>query len=74
MNQYELFTCSWFLSDWPEGWTFTQIIDALRNGTEGEPVVAWQPFDDMVIYEPNEFVNMLEGFVDSLRSQFKAKS
>ena len=58
MKKSEFFAVSQFLTDWPDGWDFSQITEAVAAGSEEitcwEMVEAW-PADDLA-----EAIEMLE--------------
>lgn len=68
MNKYEQFACGQFLSDWPEAWTFEQVISELNDGDYGFMVTIWCPFETTC---NKDIAGFILDLLDNLQSQFK---
>jgi hypothetical protein len=65
MDKYESYAVGYFLSSYPEDWSFTQITQAMREG--GEEIWPWSLFEDVPMHDMAE---LIEEMVASLRAVF----
>jgi hypothetical protein len=65
MNAYESFALSQILSEYPDGMTFDQVLDAILDGDE--TVVIWEPFEHET---PERVVEVIDSIKDSAQHWF----
>jgi hypothetical protein len=46
MDRYQLFAIEHYLSDWPESWTYTQVLEELMSGDEGQMLTVCEHYEN----------------------------
>lgn len=68
MNKYEEFALGNFLSQWPEGKTFTEVLEMIEK--EHEDILIWEPFE---CHDPEFVIEQIENMIISLEREFITK-
>lgn len=64
MDRYQLFAVEHYLSDWPEEWTFQQILEELMSGDEGNMITIYEQY-------ANEWPELLALFLAEMESKVR---
>jgi len=66
MDKYEAFAVGHFLSSYPENWSFTQIMQAMRE--DSDEIWPWELVEAVPL---EDLAGLIEDMVSSLRMVFK---
>jgi len=67
MNKYEEYAIGHYLSDWPEEWSYSKVIEELRSGDEGMVTTTHYHYDGM---PPEDLAGIIEEMTENLASHF----
>lgn len=65
MNQFQIFALNHFLSDYPDGVSYTDVLRMVEE--RSDDVVVWEPFER---YPPEDVAEFIDALADSLKNNF----
>ena len=71
MSIHEQFAVNYCLSEFPEEYSFVQIINELESGDEGAIITPWETFE---IYEPYQIAEQIISLTEDLERVFSPVS
>jgi hypothetical protein len=66
MNKFESFSIGHHLSDYPEDWSYKQILDELKRGDD-ELVTPWFVYEELPL---NDLAGFIQEMTDNLQRSF----
>jgi len=69
LNAFEAFAVNHYLSEFPEGKTFEEILELVEEGDD--EVIIWQPFEN---YHPKDVAQYIRDLCVSLAQEFMPKA
>lgn len=68
MDKYELYAIGHYLTEWPEEWSYKQIIDELKDGDNGMATSVHYHYEGI---PPEDLAGEIDQMTESLRNYFK---
>ncbi len=60
MDKYQSFALSIFLSDYPDGMSYDEIMDLMNSETWSiDGITVWQPFENNTLQQVSEYIDDL---------------
>lgn len=71
MNKYIKFALNHHLSEYPEDWSYSQVVKAIVD--EDESVVVWKAYDDGFVINKEDIVYLIDDMIVALTEEFSTQ-